>query len=138
MTSSNPLKVTSMTAPAMLQAKTSKEDVANILVADLLALEVCIDTALTHAHSIGQTLSNGRIAAGVSATVGQAMFDDLARVTSAAVALRGQTVVLHNRMDRHAKRMGVTVRPSTLEKPPVNPDEPETPWPGGALQTTQD
>ena len=105
---------------------------ANAIAADLNALERHVDEALMRAHAIGQTLSSGRMAAGISATFGQAMFDDLAKVIPDATSLRGSVVAMHLRMQRRADSLGVSPTLGIEEKPPEN--GPETPWPKAELQ----
>lgn len=99
--------------------------VGAVLAEDINQLERLIDEAIIRASSIGQTLTGGRLDARVAAGMGQGVLEDLAQVIPTAVALRGQVVEMHSRMERMAGRLGIEPPHCGYEKPGENvPEKP--------------
>lgn len=121
-------------SPFDLSQAASASGIADAVAADLMALERNVDEALIRATAIGQSLSAGRMAANMSATVGQPMFEDLSTVIPSIITLRGQVVAMHNRMDRHAQRLGVS--PSAGVQTKDGGDTKESPWGVASRLTT--
>jgi len=106
-------------------AKSRLAAVGAVLAEDVTQLERLIDEAIIRASAIGQTLTGGRLDARVSASLGQGVLEDLAQVIPTAVALRGQVVTMHARMERIAGRIGVEPPSCGYEKPGENvPEKP--------------
>lgn len=125
-----------MTHPTLdLSQTASASGIADAIAADLMELERHVDEAMIRASAIGQSLSAGRMAANISATFGQPMFEDLSAVIPSIVALRGKVVTMHNRMDRHAQRLGVSPTAGVHTKD--GGDTKETPWVTSQLTTTE-
>ena len=102
--------------------------VGAVLAEDVNQLERLIDEAIIRASSIGQTQTGGRLDARVSAGLGQSVLEDLASVIPTAVALRGQVVEMHARMERMAGRLGIEAPHCGYEKPGENvPEVPKLP-----------
>lgn len=99
--------------------------VGAVLAEDVNQLERLIDEAIIRASSIGQTLTGGRLDARIAAGLGQGVLEDLAQVIPTAVALRGQVVGMHARMERMAGRIGIEAPSCGYEKPGENvPEKP--------------
>lgn len=112
-----------------MQNKDAVNAAATVIASDLRALEHKIDETLAQAGLLLQNLSNGRMASGFSATVGQPVFDSLGQAIPAAMVLRGHVVDAHNGLAKTARRMGVnTTTLGPFEDKPKD-DRPESPYP---------
>ena len=99
---------------------TALNGVSAALANDLRSLERAVDTALIQASQIVQSMTEGRLHVGLSATVGQSTFEDAALVIGSLTKTRGDIVGMHNRMARQAERLGVDPVVLNIETKPAD------------------